>query len=298
MDRRVLGLSAARRDRRADRLPRLGRVPRARSARSSSARLVLVGDEVELPPELADDRRRGLAAARDRARVDVEHARRVRRRRTTATRPTSPRSSSPRAPPPSRRASSSRIATSSPTSSRSSARCGSTERYARPFSPIRFLNLLPLSHMFGQAMATFVPPMLGGEVVFMRSYNPHDIVQQIRSAARLGAGLGAEDPRRAARARAAHVSRARPNPRPGPLHWSAALVALPRRASRVRLEVLGRRSSAPRRSIPALEEYWARLGFLVDPGLRPDRDGADRHAQPSVLGEEGIGRQADRTASR
>src|SRR5262249_8186773 len=54
-------------------------------------------------------------------------------------------------------------------------------RYAAPFSPIRFLNLLPLSHMFGQAMATFVPPMLAGEVTFMRSYNPSDMVEQIRS---------------------------------------------------------------------------------------------------------------------
>src|SRR5204863_5819597 len=26
--------------------------------------------------------------------------------------------------------------------------------YARPFKPLRFLNLLPLSHMFGQSMAT------------------------------------------------------------------------------------------------------------------------------------------------
>src|SRR5580704_2868267 len=33
-------------------------------------------------------------------------------------------------------------------------------RYYRPFAPVRFLNLLPLSHMFGQAMATFIPPML------------------------------------------------------------------------------------------------------------------------------------------
>jgi long-chain acyl-CoA synthetase len=54
-------------------------------------------------------------------------------------------------------------------------------RYATPFSPIRFLNLLPLSHMFGQAMATFVPPMLTGVVVFMRGYNPGDIVDQIRT---------------------------------------------------------------------------------------------------------------------
>jgi long-chain acyl-CoA synthetase len=54
------------------------------------------------------------------------------------------------------------------------------KKYARPFRPIRFLNLLPLSHMFGQAMATFVPPMLPGLVVFTRSYSPDDIVRQIR----------------------------------------------------------------------------------------------------------------------
>jgi long-chain acyl-CoA synthetase len=53
-------------------------------------------------------------------------------------------------------------------------------KYGRPFSPIRFLNLLPLSHLFGQAMAAFIPPMLAGVVVFMRGYNPRDIQQQIR----------------------------------------------------------------------------------------------------------------------
>ncbi len=52
--------------------------------------------------------------------------------------------------------------------------------YARPFAPIRFLNLLPLSHMFGQAMATNIPPMLDGTVIFMRSFNPHDIVRTVR----------------------------------------------------------------------------------------------------------------------
>jgi long-chain acyl-CoA synthetase len=52
--------------------------------------------------------------------------------------------------------------------------------WGRPFFPLRFLNLLPLSHMFGQAMATFVPPMLPGVVVFMRGYNPSGIVDEIR----------------------------------------------------------------------------------------------------------------------
>lgn len=53
-------------------------------------------------------------------------------------------------------------------------------KYARPFKPIRFLNLLPLSHMFGQAMAIFIPPVLNGVVVFQRSQNPQEIVRQIK----------------------------------------------------------------------------------------------------------------------
>ncbi len=52
--------------------------------------------------------------------------------------------------------------------------------WARPVFPLRFLNLLPLSHMFGQAMATFVPPMLPGTVIFMRGYNPAEIVALIK----------------------------------------------------------------------------------------------------------------------
>jgi long-chain acyl-CoA synthetase len=54
-------------------------------------------------------------------------------------------------------------------------------KWGRPFFPLRFLNLLPLSHMFGQAMATFIPPMLPGAVIFMRGYNPVDIVAQVKS---------------------------------------------------------------------------------------------------------------------
>src|SRR5580704_3557649 len=54
-------------------------------------------------------------------------------------------------------------------------------RYARPFAPIRFLNLLPLSHMFGQAMATFIPPMLPGVVIFMRGFDPKVIIRQVRT---------------------------------------------------------------------------------------------------------------------
>ena len=54
-------------------------------------------------------------------------------------------------------------------------------KYARPFHPLRFLNLLPLSHMFGQSMATGIPPMVRGTVIFTRSFNPHDIIKLIRT---------------------------------------------------------------------------------------------------------------------
>jgi long-chain acyl-CoA synthetase len=38
------------------------------------------------------------------------------------------------------------------------------------------MNLLPLSHMFGQSMATNIPPMVRGMVIFTRSFNPHDVL--------------------------------------------------------------------------------------------------------------------------
>jgi len=34
--------------------------------------------------------------------------------------------------------------------------------------PVRFLNLLPLSHVFGQFLGMFLPPLLGGTVIFSR----------------------------------------------------------------------------------------------------------------------------------
>lgn len=52
-------------------------------------------------------------------------------------------------------------------------------KYMGPFAPIRFLNLLPLSHMFGQTMAAFIPPMIAGEVFFMSGYSPKDVAHLI-----------------------------------------------------------------------------------------------------------------------
>jgi long-chain acyl-CoA synthetase len=48
------------------------------------------------------------------------------------------------------------------------------------FFPIRFLNLLPLSHLFGQTMAAFIPPMVDGEVIFLKGHHPPEIVRQVK----------------------------------------------------------------------------------------------------------------------
>ena len=53
-------------------------------------------------------------------------------------------------------------------------------RYERPFHPIRFLNLLPLSHVFGQMLGVFIPPMLAGTVVFLDSMKPAELRETIR----------------------------------------------------------------------------------------------------------------------
>ncbi|HLM57582.1 MAG TPA: AMP-binding protein, partial [Pyrinomonadaceae bacterium] len=53
-------------------------------------------------------------------------------------------------------------------------------RYERLVHPIRFLSLLPLSHVFGQFMGVFVPQLLGGEVVFQDSLNPSEVVETIK----------------------------------------------------------------------------------------------------------------------
>lgn len=54
-------------------------------------------------------------------------------------------------------------------------------RWERLAHPIRFLCLLPLSHVFGQLMGIFVPQLLGGEVVFQESLNPAEIVSTIKN---------------------------------------------------------------------------------------------------------------------
>ncbi len=137
-------------------------------------------------------------------------------------------------------------------------------RYARPFHPLRFMNLLPLSHMFGQSMATNIPPMVGGTVIFTRTFNPHDIVRLVK-ARRVSVLVCVPKILDVLRE---HVTRTMPEaleaPPPG--------ISIPGRWWKYRRvhRALGMKfwafvvGAAP--LPPDLEEFWRRMGFAVIQG--------------------------------
>ncbi len=53
-------------------------------------------------------------------------------------------------------------------------------KYVRLVRPVRFLNLVPLSHVFGQFMGMLIPPLLGATVIFSDSLNPADIARTLK----------------------------------------------------------------------------------------------------------------------
>ena len=53
-------------------------------------------------------------------------------------------------------------------------------RYERPFHPLRFLHTLPLSHVFGQFMGLWVPPLIAAEVHFETRLDAPRLVQLIQ----------------------------------------------------------------------------------------------------------------------
>jgi long-chain acyl-CoA synthetase len=122
------------------------------------------------------------------------------------------------------------------------------KKWAWPFQPVRILDLLPLSHMFGQALGVYIPLLLGGAAVFTPEMHPGKIIQII------------------------HGNRV------------TAAVAVPQILENLKNEV-ERRRLWPFRKIHSafgwkfwafvaggapldseLEEFWGRLGFLVVQG--------------------------------
>jgi long-chain acyl-CoA synthetase len=57
---------------------------------------------------------------------------------------------------------------------------GKYRRYERFFHPLKFLDLLPLSHVFGQLLGIFIPQVIGATTVFLNTLNPAEVTRAIR----------------------------------------------------------------------------------------------------------------------
>ncbi len=58
---------------------------------------------------------------------------------------------------------------------------GRYRRYERIFHPLKILNLLPLSHVFGQMLGIFIPQILGATAVFLDTLNPSEVIRVVKS---------------------------------------------------------------------------------------------------------------------
>src|SRR3989441_5457281 len=148
----------------------------ARVRRLVDARIVLVGDDVAPLREdidLGEARQWPFAELDWHADAPLPYARVPRRQITKIT--------SPRAPPAEPKGVVTRHRTVLANILPVEGEVLKSRTYTRPFHPLRFLNLLPLSHMFGQSMATNIPPMVRGTVIFTRSFNPHDLLRLIKA---------------------------------------------------------------------------------------------------------------------
>jgi long-chain acyl-CoA synthetase len=52
-------------------------------------------------------------------------------------------------------------------------------KYEHLVHPVRFLNLLPLSHVFGQFLGIFLPQLTGGTVIFQDALKPGEVIRTI-----------------------------------------------------------------------------------------------------------------------
>lgn len=137
-------------------------------------------------------------------------------------------------------------------------------KWFRPLFPLRFLSLIPLSHMFGQVAALFIVPLIPGAVVFMRGYSPHEIRRQIRTR-RVSVVIGVPKILEVLRAYLLQRFPEAAEPPPAGSHW----VFRCWRYRRIHA-LLGWKfwaffvGAAP--LARELEEFWHRLGFAVIQG--------------------------------
>ena len=139
------------------------------------------------------------------------------------------------------------------------------KKLAWPFQPIRILNLLPLSHMFGQSLGLFIPLLLGGSIAFMEELNPAAVMETVR---RQRISVLVAVPRVVQNVRNEVERQSALPPAPGGEGW-IAVVKRWWRYRRVHARfgwkfwcfVVGGAHIEP-----DLEAFWGRLGFLVVQG--------------------------------
>ncbi len=135
--------------------------------------------------------------------------------------------------------------------------------WARPFQPIRILDLLPLSHMFGQLLGIFIPALFEGSATFTSEIHPGKIIRVVRdhrvsvivSVPRILENLRNEVTRQ-------FNVRLQPGEKIGiARRWWRYRKVHRRFGLKFWAFVVG-----GARVDPDLEEYWRRLGFLVVQG--------------------------------
>ena len=137
-------------------------------------------------------------------------------------------------------------------------------KYARPFLPLRILNLLPMSHLFGQSLALLIPPLIPASVVFMSGTSAQEVVRQIHLR-RVSALIAVPKILEVLRDYVVHRFPQTTDPKlargPWPLRWWRFRAVHRMFGWKFWCFVSG---GAP--LSPDLEQFWGRLGYLVVQG--------------------------------
>jgi long-chain acyl-CoA synthetase len=137
-------------------------------------------------------------------------------------------------------------------------------KYAGPFLPLRILNLLPLSHLFGQSLALLIPPLIPTSVVFMTGHGAQEIARQIRTR-RVSALVAVPKILEVLRDFVSHRFPEVNDPKlargPWPLRWWRF-----RRVHRLLGWKFWAFISGGAPLAPDVEQFWSKLGYLVVQG--------------------------------
>jgi long-chain acyl-CoA synthetase len=138
------------------------------------------------------------------------------------------------------------------------------KKYAGPFLPLRILNLLPLSHLFGQSLALLIPPLIPTSVVFIAGTGAQEIARQIHSR-RVSALVAVPKILEVLRDFVSHRFPEVNDPTlargPWPLRWWRF-----RRVHRLFGWKFWAFISGGAPLAPDVEQFWSRLGYLVVQG--------------------------------